>query len=84
MFEKRNLIEAEGKDLLQNPIKKIGLSVHGGNVRKDIKEENYCVTESWMNEVLNDSVKKILVTNGILIVKLEDDKGADNYDKQNG
>ena len=36
MFEKRDFIKSQGKDLLQNLAKKIGLSVYGGNARKDI------------------------------------------------
>ena len=39
MFEKRDLFKSQGKDLLQNLAKKIGLSVYGGNIRKDINEE---------------------------------------------
>ena len=39
MFEKRDLFKSQGKDLLQNPAKTIGLSVYGGNTRKKINEE---------------------------------------------
>ena len=48
MFEKRDLFESQGEELLQNLVKKIGLSVYGGNIRKDINEEYKCVTENWM------------------------------------
>ena len=55
MFEKRDLFKSQGKDLLQNLAKKIGLSVYGGNIRKDINEEYKCVTENWMKENFDDS-----------------------------
>ena len=58
MFEKRELFKSQGKDLLQNLAKKIGLSVYGANIRKDINEEPKCVTEKWMSENFDDRVKK--------------------------
>ena len=58
MFEKRDLFKSQGKDLLQNLAKKIGLSVYGGNIRKDINEEYKCVTENWMKENFDDRVKE--------------------------
>ena len=81
MFEKRDLVESQGKDLLQNLAKKIGLSVYGGNIRKDINEEYKCVTETWMRENFDDRVKKWFpLKNRNLIVKLEEDAGVDDYD----
>ena len=38
--------------------KKIGLSVYGVNIRKDINEEYKCVTENWMRENFDDRVKE--------------------------
>ena len=82
MFEKRGIFKPQGKDLLQNLAKKIGLSVYGGNIRKDINEEYKCVTENWMREYFDDRVKEWFpLKNGNLIVKLEDDEGVDDYDK---
>ena len=82
MFQKRDLFKSQGKDLLQNLAKKIGLSVYGGNIRKDINEEYKCVTENWMRENFDDRVKEWFpLKNGNLIVKLEDDQGVDDYDK---
>ena len=82
MFEKRDLYKSQGKDLLQNLTKKIGLSVYGGNIRKDINEEYKCVTENWMRENFDDRVKEWFpLKNGNLIVKLEEDEGVDDYDK---
>ena len=82
MFEKRDLFKSQGKDLLQNLGTKIGLSVYGGNIRKDINEEYKCVTEHWMKENFVDRVKEWFpLKNGSLIVKLEDDEGVDDYDK---
>ena len=82
MFEKRDLFKSQGKDLLQNIAKKIGLSVYGGNIRKDINEEYKCVTETWMKENFDDRVKEWFpLENGNLIVKLQDDEGVDDYDK---
>ena len=82
MFEKRDLFKSQGKDLLQNLATKIGLSVYGGNIRKDINEEYKCVTENWMKENFDDRVKEWFpLKNGFLLVKLEDDEGVDDYDK---
>ena len=82
MFEKRDLFKSQGKDSLQNLAKKIGLSVYGGNIRKDINEEYKCVTENWMRENFDDRVKEWFpLKNGNLIVKLEDDEGVDDFDK---
>ena len=42
MFDKIDFFKAQGRDLLQNLAEKIGLSVYGGNIRKDmIKEYKY-------------------------------------------
>ena len=46
MFEKRDLFKSQGEDLLQNLVKKIGLSVYGGNIRKNKNEDYKCVTEN--------------------------------------
>ena len=46
IFEKRDLFKSQGKDLLLNLAKKIGISVYAGNIRKDINEESKCVTET--------------------------------------
>ena len=82
MFEKRDMFKSQEKDLLQNLAKKIGLSVYGGNIRKDINEEYKCVTENWMRENFDDRVKEWFpLKNGNFIVKLEDDEGVDDYDK---
>ena len=82
MFEKRDLFKSQGKDLLQNLAKKIGLSVYGGNIRKDINEEYKCVTENWMKENFDYRVKEWFpLKNGNLIVKLEDDEGVDDFAK---
>ena len=71
MFEKRDLFESKGKDLLQNLANKMGLSVYGGNIRKDINGEYKCVTENWMREIFDDRVKEWFpLKNGKLIKKL--------------
>ena len=82
MFEKRDLFKSQRKDLLQNLAKKIGLSVYGGNIRKDINEEYKCVTETWMREYFDDRVKECFTfKKENIIVKLEEDEGVDDYDK---
>ena len=82
MFQKRDMFKSQGKDLLQNLAKKIGLSVYGGNIRKDINEEYKCVTENWMRENFDDRIKEWFpLKNGNFIVKLEDDEGVDDFDK---
>ena len=82
MFEKRDLFKSQGKDLLRNLAKKIGLSVYGGNIRKYINEEYKCVTENWMKQNFDDRFEEWFpLKNGNLIVKLEEDEGVDDYDK---
>ena len=82
MFQKRDLFKSQGKDLLQNLAKKIGLSVYGGNIRKDINDEYKCVTENWMRENFDNRVKEwFSLKNGNLIGKLEGDEGIDDFDK---
>ena len=76
------MFKAQGKDILQNLAKKIGLSVYGGNTRKDINGEYICVTENWVRENFDASVEeRFPLNNGNLILKLEDDEGVDDYDK---
>ena len=82
MFEKIDLFISQGKHLLQNLAKKIGLSVYGGKIRKDINEEYKCVTETWMNESLDDRVKEWFpLKNGNIIIELEIVEGVDDFDK---
>ena len=50
MFEKRDLIKSQGKDLLQKIAKKIGFSVFLSLFRKDVDEKCKSVTETWMRE----------------------------------
>ena len=57
MFEKRDLIKSQGKDLLQNLADSIGLSINGGDIRKDINEYYKCVTETWMRASFDDKIK---------------------------
>ena len=52
------MFKSPGKDFLQNLAKKIGLSVYGGNIRKDRNEEYKCVTEIWMREKSDDRYKE--------------------------
>ena len=82
MFEKRDLFKSQGKELLQSLAKKIGLSVYGGNIRKDINDEYKCVTENCLRENFDDRIKEWFpLKNGNFIVKLEDDEGVDDFDK---
>ena len=82
MFEKRDMFKSQGKDLLHNLAKRIGLSVYGGDIRKDINEEYKCITENWMRENFDYRVKEWFpLKNGNLIVKIEDDSSIDDYDK---
>ena len=82
MIERRDLFKSQGKNLLQNLAKKIGLSVYGGNIRKDIDEENKCVTEKWMRENFDERSKEWFpLKNNKFVVKLEDDEGVADFDK---
>ena len=82
MFEKRDLFKSQGKDFLQNLARKIGLSVYGGNIRKDINEEYTCLTENWMRRNFDDKIKEwFSLRNGNFVVKLEDDECVVDYDK---
>ena len=82
MFEKRDVFKSQGKDLLHNLAKSNGSSVYGGNIRNDIDEEYVCVNETWMRENFDDGVKEwFSLKNGNSILKLEDEKGVDDYYK---
>ena len=82
MFEKSDFFKSQGKDLLQNLAKKIGLSVYIGNIRKGTNEEYKFVTETWMEETFDDMVKEWFpLKNGKLTVQSEDDEGVDDYGK---
>ena len=73
-------LKARGGDLFQNLAKKIGLSVHGDDNRKDKNEECKSVTEILMTENVDDVVIGwVFLKNDSLIVKLVDDKGVDDY-----
>ena len=39
VFEKSDIFKSQGKDLLQKLVKKIGLSIYVGKIRKNINEE---------------------------------------------
>ena len=81
-LKNRDLFKSQGKNFLQNLAKKIGLSVYGGNIRKEGNEEYERVTETWMRENSDDRVKeRFLLKSGNLIVKIEVGEGADDYDK---
>ena len=58
MVGKRDLFEKQGKELLQTLFKKIETSVHGGNIRRDVKDQFICVTENWMRESYDDRVRE--------------------------
>ena len=81
-LKKRDFVKAQGRDLLQNLAKNIGLSVYGGKIRKDFYEEYKCVTKTGMPENFDDKAKEWFpLKNGNLKIKLEDDQGVDDYDK---
>ena len=76
------MFNSQGKYLLQNLAKKIGLSVYGGNIRKDLNEEYKCVTENWMRGNFDDRVKEwFALKSGSLIVKLDNEEAVNDYDK---
>ena len=58
MFAKRDSFPSQGKNLLQNLAKTIGLPVYAGNIRKHMNEEHKCVTETWMKKSFNYKVKE--------------------------
>ena len=58
------------------------MSVFGGNIRKNRNEEYICFTDNWIRDKFEDRVKDWFpLKNGKLVVKVEDDKGVDVYDK---
>ena len=76
------MFKSQGKDLLQNLAKTIGLSVYGGKIREDLNEDYKCVTGNWMRANFDDRVKEwFSLKNSNLIVKLEDAEGTDDYDQ---
>ena len=81
MSEKRDMFKSQGKDLLQNLAKTIGLSVYDGNIRKDINKQHKCVTENWMRKNFDDGFKEWFpLKNGYIIANIEGDEGTDDYD----
>ena len=79
-FEKRDIFKSEGKVLLQNLAKNFGLSVYGGNNRRNINKEFISVTETWMREIFDDRFEEwFSLKNGNLIVILEENEGVDDY-----
>ena len=81
-FEKRDLFEAQGEKLLENLAEKIILSVCGDIFRKAINEEYKYVTESWMEEYVDDRVKYWFpLKSGNSIVEIEDDHGVEDHDR---
>ena len=58
MLEKRDMFKSQGNDLLQNLAKKIGLSVYGDNIRKDINDEYKSVLETSIKKKFNDRVRE--------------------------
>ena len=60
MVEKRDLFKAPGGNLFQNLAKKTGLTVYGGNIRKDVNLQYKCVTETWMKEKIDERVKRMI------------------------
>ena len=60
------------------------MSVYGGNIRRHINEEYKCVTETLMTENFDDRVKDWFpLKSGKLLVKWENERSVDDYDKQN-
>ena len=81
-FEKRDFYEAQGKNLLENLAEKKSLSVYGDIFRKTINEEYKCVTESWMEEYVDDRIEYWFpLKNGNSIVQIEDDQGVEDHDR---
>ena len=84
MFVKRDLFEAQGRDSLQNLAKNIGVSVYGGNFKKDKNKEKKCVLETSMGDNFDDGDKDWFpLKNGNSLVKWEDDKCVEIMIKQN-
>ena len=82
MFEKRVLFKSQEKDLLQNLAKRQVYQSMVIILETNINEEKKCVTETRMREKFDDRVKEWFpLSNSNLIVKLEDNKVVDDYDK---
>ena len=58
MFDKIDLFKSQRKDLLQKLAKKIGISIYGGNIGKDVNEEYKFVRETWMRDNFKAWVKE--------------------------
>ena len=68
--------------MFQNLAENIGLSVYGGIIRKDINDEQKCVTETWMRDNFDDTIKEwFSLKNGSLIVTIGDDERVEDSDK---
>ena len=84
IVSKRGLYNKEGKDLLQTLAKKLANSVYICSIRRDVKDQFICVTDKWMKVNYGDRVTEWWpLKNANTKVKLEDDKGVDEYDIAN-
>ena len=67
--------------MLQTLAERVANSAYGRNIRGDFNDQFKCVTENWMREKYDDTVKKRLpLENGFLIVELEDNSVNEDQD----
>ena len=81
MIGKSNKFEKQNKALLRMLTKKCSNSLYGGSIRKDIEETYKCVTQRWMRNEDDGSVKQwVHPKNGNLMIRIKDIEGVDDED----
>ena len=79
LFALRQKYKDEKIDLMQGLVKLFMNSLYGVQIRKDINESYYCISEYWMK---TEFVEKVLdywkLPNGNYIVKMKRDDGLDD------
>ena len=80
MYDKREQYKNKGNDLLANLVKKVMCAVYGSNARRDILDKYICVSEAWMNNEYDKSVKEIIpLENELYVVKKHVHEGKDDF-----
>ena len=80
MCNKRNQYKKTGNDLQAVLVKKMGCSVYGSNVRRDILDKYVCVSDEWMSAEYDKSIKEIIpLDNKLYVIKKHIHEGKDDF-----
>ena len=79
LFALRQKYKDEKNDLMQGLVKLIMDILYGVQIRRDINESYYCISETWMKTEFDENVIDCWrLTNGNYIVKMKKDDGLDH------